>query len=98
MFQIAFIYVYNKDAKFGDQILTPSGSSGLLQGWQTPLTKHPNYLVFLHAVITFCNFLAKCIYGMKSIGAILTYVWKMPTKYWGMFPSLRGQLGLPQYT
>ena len=50
MFQIAFIYVYNKDAKFGDQILTPSGSSGLLQGWRTPLTI---YLVFLWAVAMF---------------------------------------------
>ena len=74
MVQIALIYVYNKGAKFWDQILTPSGSSGLLQGWRTPLTKHPNYQVFLHAFITFCNFLAKCIYGMKSMGAILIYV------------------------
>ena len=36
--------------EFRDMIPTPSGSSGLLQGWRTPLTI---YLVFLWAVAMF---------------------------------------------
>ena len=36
--------------EFRDMIPTPSGSSGLLQGWRTPLTI---YLVFLWAEAMF---------------------------------------------
>jgi len=36
VFVIACIYVWEKGAKFLDQILTPSGSLGLLQGSPPP--------------------------------------------------------------
>ena len=57
------------------------------------LTKQPDYLVFLHAFIASYNFLAKCIWSMKSIWVVFMHVWKKPLEYWGMIPSLSGPLG-----
>ncbi len=57
------------------------------------LTKHLDYLVFLHAFIASYNFLAKCIWGMKGRWVALMHVWKKPLEYLGMIWSLRGPLG-----
>ena len=59
--------------------------------------KTPKLSSVFHAFITCCNFLSKCIYGMKSMGAILIYVWKMPIEYWDVFSSQSWPLVLPQY-
>jgi hypothetical protein len=60
------------------------------------LTKHPDYLMFLHAFIASYNFLAKCIWGMEGMGVVFMHVWKKSLEYWGMISSLSGPLGLPQ--
>jgi hypothetical protein len=44
------------------------------QGWWTQLPKHPIYLVFLPTRNVSCTFPAKCIWGIKSLGIIITYV------------------------
>ncbi len=78
--------------KFWYMLSTLSGPLGLLNVWWHKLTKHPDYLMFLHAFIASYNFLAKCIWGTKGMGVVLVHVWKKPLEYWGMIPSLSGLL------
>ena len=55
--------------------------------WMCRYTKHLEYPAFWHAFIASYNFLAKCIWIMKSREVTLMHLCKKALEYWGMIPS-----------
>ena len=82
------LHIWDMCNQFWTLIPMLRGSFGLPSVDGDLLTKHPIYLVLLHASTMVCNFQHKCIWNVKSIHIVTIHLWKMPLKYWGVVPTL----------
>ena len=93
---IVHMYVYKMYAKYRCMVPTLSGPLGLPWCGSHRLTNCPGYLVLLLCLVKSCCVQTNCPCHLQCMGIVPMHEWKVPLKYWGMFPFPSGPLGLRQ--